>query len=446
MPDRPPNLHVVTLGCQMNKLDSEAVAGHLLDAGYVAVRSARDADVVLINTCSVRQHAEDKVWSLLGVLRQRKRQHPQMVIVVMGCMAQRERESIFERMPHVDIVCGTGELPRLPELIAEARAKRQRVLAVDEVSHGALPRLVRRRPNRFQAFVGVMRGCDNFCAYCIVPYVRGRERSRPVDDVVDEVRRLADDGCREVTLLGQNVNSYGRGLEPPATLAALLRRLDPIDGIQRIRFVTSHPKDATDELFEAMAELPSVCPWLHLPAQAGSNRVLRNMRRGYTREHYLERVARLRQLVPGMEMASDFIVGFPGETDEEFEQTVDLVERCDYQNCFIFKYSPRPGTRAAEMDDDVPWDTKRARNHRLLAVQRAVMERRQAAMVGSRVEVLVEGVSKKDASKLMGRSRANHIVVFAGDSSLAGSLVDVDIVDFTPLTLFGRLVPGGMER
>jgi tRNA-2-methylthio-N6-dimethylallyladenosine synthase len=284
-----------------------------------------------------------------------------------------------------------------------------------------------------------MRGCDNFCSYCIVPYVRGREHSRPPGEIADEVHRLADDGCKEVTLLGQNVNSYGRTLGDGTTLAGLLRRLDAIDGLERLRFVTSHPKDATDELFQAMADLPSVCPYLHLPAQAGANRVLHDMNRRYTREYYLERVARLRGLVPGIEIAGDFIVGFPGETDDEFEQTVGLVRQVEYQNCFIFKYSPRPGTAAAELDDDVPWETKRERNHRLLAAQEAVMARRQAAMVGSRVEVLVEGVSKKDATKLTGRSRANHIVAFPGDASLAGQTLAVEIVDSTPLTLFGKI-------
>jgi len=423
----------------MNKLDSEAVAGHLLDAGYTETALACDADVVLINTCSVRQHAEDKVWSLLGTLRSRKAREPGLVIAVMGCMAQRERERIQARMPHVDLVVGTMELARLPELIGEVRERRRRVLAVAEGGLGAPPRVVRRRPSRFQAFVGVMRGCDNFCAYCVVPYVRGREQSRPVEEIADEVRRLADDGVREVTLLGQNVNSYGRTLGDGTTLATLLRRLDRIEGLGRLRFVTSHPKDASDELFRAMADLPSVCPYLHMPAQAGSNRVLRDMNRGYSREHYLERIARLRETVPGVEVSGDFIVGFPGETDEEFEETADLVRRVEYLNCFIFKYSPREGTRAAAMPDDVPWAAKRERNRRLLAVQQAIMGRRQAAMVGRTVEVLVEGASKKDAAKLTGRSRANHIVAFPGDAALAGRTVTVAIEDSTPLTLLGRL-------
>ena len=432
-------LHVVTFGCQMNKLDSELVAGRLLEDGCREARSLAEADVVVINTCSVRQHAEDKVWSLLGALRRRKERNPAMVIAVVGCMAQREGARILERMPHVDIVCGPQELGRLPELVAEAREGRRRLVATGQ-SAVCLPRVVARRPNRFQAFVAVMRGCDNFCSYCIVPYVRGRERSRAPEEIEEEVRRLVADGCKEITLLGQNVNSYGRTLEPPTTLAALLRRLDRIEGLERIRFVTSHPKDATDELFQAMAELPRVCHHLHMPAQSGSNRILREMNRRYSREHYLERLARLRELVPDVEVASDFIVGFPGETDEEFEETVDLVRQAEFLNCFIFKYSPRPGTRAARMPDDVPWEVKRQRNRHLLAVQEEIMRRRQAAMVGKVVEVLVEGPSKRDATKLTGRTRQNHIVAFPGEPAMAGRTVLVRITDSTPLTLFGEVV------
>jgi len=454
----------------MNKLDSEIVAGQLAEAGYALVDDAADADVVLINTCSVRQHAEEKVWSLLGTLRHRKAKNPGLVLVVMGCMAQREGERIVRRMPHVDIVCGPMELARLPELIASrglprpregtqdevpvhppagqetrgrqdgTRGRNSHVLAVAEGDLGSFPRIVQRRPNRFQAFVSILRGCDNYCSYCIVPYVRGREASRPVAEIADEVRRLVADGVKEVTLLGQNVNSYGHALGDGTTLSTLLRQLDRIAGLERLRFVTSHPKDASDELFAAMAELPSVCPHLHLPAQAGSNRVLCDMNRRYTREHYLDRVARAREMVPGIELASDFIVGFPGETEEEFEETVDLVRRVEFQNCFIFKYSPRPGTRAAKMPDDVPWATKQARNRRLLAVQEAIMKRRNAALVGQTLEVLVEGTSKKDAGKLIGRSRANHIVAFPGDPALEGQTVRVEIVDSTPLTLFGKIL------
>jgi tRNA-2-methylthio-N6-dimethylallyladenosine synthase len=434
----PPKLLVITFGCQMNKLDSEVVAGHLLEAGYVATDSPRDADVILINTCSVRQHAEDKVWSLLGTLRPRKARRPGLVIGVIGCMAQKERDHIRQRMPHVDLVCGPMELDRLPELIEEIRQRHEPVLAVGEGHVGRVPRVVSHRPNRFQAFVAIMRGCDNYCAYCVVPAVRGHEESRPPDEVAAEVEALVADGVVEVTLLGQNVNSYGRTLGDGTNLVSLLQRLDPIAGLQRLRFVTSHPKDATDELFQAIADLPHVCPYLHLPAQSGSNRVLRDMNRRYTREHYLERIARLRETVPGVEVASDFIVGFPGETDAEFEETVDLVRRVEFQNCFVFKYSPRAGTKAAEVPDDVPWAVKQERNSRLLGVQKEIMGRRNAAMVGRVLDVLVEGASSRDPANLTGRSRANHIVAFPGDAALAGHTVPVTIVDATALTLLGQ--------
>ncbi len=437
----------------MNKLDSEVAAGQLVEAGYVPTEQSDDADVILINTCSVRQHAEDKVWSLLGALRALKARRPGLVLGVIGCMAQKERERILRRMPHVDLVCGPMELDRLPELVGDARRRqaspeRSRrdacatggpLLAVGEGHVGRVPRVVRRRQSPFQAFVAVMRGCDNFCSYCIVPYVRGREVSRPLDEVAAEARALVADGVKEVTLLGQNVNSYGRTFGDGTTLVTLLRRLDHIEGLERLRFVTSHPKDASDELFHAMAELPSVCPYLHLPAQSGSNRVLRDMNRGYTREHYIERIARLREIVPGVEVASDFIVGFPGETEAEFEETVDLVRRAEFQNCFVFKYSPRGGTKAAELPDDVPWATKQERNRRILAVQQEIMRRRNAALVGRVLEVLVEGVSPRDPANLTGRSRANHIVAFPGETGLAGRTVSVTIVNSTALTLLGRL-------
>lgn len=469
----PLKLHVVTFGCQMNKLDSEAVAGQLLEGGCVAAESSGDADMILINTCSVRQHAEDKVWSLLGTLRALKRRNPRLIIGVIGCMAQKEGEAILRRMPHVDIVCGAMQLGQLPGLLAEALHRRSlmaprqpearnpepfedagrgtRTRDEDDSSTptpitqhptpdaAALPRIVRRRPNRFQAFVAIMRGCDNFCSYCIVPYVRGREESRPLAEVVAEVEALVADGVKEVTLLGQNVNSYGRTLGDGTRLATLLARLDRIAGLERLRFVTSHPKDASDELFRTMAELPSVCPHLHLPAQSGSNRVLRDMNRCYTREHYLERIARLRELVPGVEVASDFIVGFPGESEAEFQETVSLVQQAEFQNCFVFKYSPRSGTRAAELPDDVPWGVKLERNRHLLAVQEAIMRRRNAAMIGRVLEVLVEGASARDPANLTGRTRANHIVAFPGPPGLEGQTVEIQIVDATALTLLGRL-------
>jgi tRNA-2-methylthio-N6-dimethylallyladenosine synthase len=361
-------------------------------------------------------------------------------------MAQNEGDRIFKRMPHVNLVCGTRMFSKLPELLEEINGTNKRIIAVDEDGEVSFDRLVTQRQNRYNAFVSVMRGCDNYCSYCIVPYVRGREFSRPVTDIIDEVKRLADDGCKEVTLLGQNVNSYGKGLNGEVTLATLLRKLDPIEGIERIRFVTSHPRDMTKEIIEAVGELPGVCEYLHMPAQSGSDKILERMRRQYTSAHYRELIEMAKSLVPDIKIASDFIVGFPGETEGDFEDTVKLLNDVRCQNSFIFKYSPRTGTAAAEFPDDVQEETKKKRNHILLDLQKKISTEENRKIVGKSVEVLVEGTSKSDAGRLSGRTRQNQIVAFdlpegsnqAGVSSLmSGKLVNIDIVDSTDLTLFG---------
>jgi tRNA-2-methylthio-N6-dimethylallyladenosine synthase len=363
-------------------------------------------------------------------------------------MAQNEGDRIFKRMPHVNLVCGTRMFSKLPELLEEINGTNKRIIAVDEDGEVSFERLVTQRQNRYNAFVSVMRGCDNYCSYCIVPYVRGREFSRPVTDITDEVKRLADDGCKEVTLLGQNVNSYGKGLNGKVTLATLLRRLDPIEGIERIRFVTSHPRDMTKEIIEAVGELPGVCEYLHMPAQSGSDKILKRMKRQYTSAYYRELVEMARSLVPDIKIASDFIVGFPGETEGDFEDTVKLLNDVRCQNSFIFKYSLRTGTAAAEFPDDVQEETKKGRNHILLDLHKKISTEENRKIVGKSVEVLVEGTSKSDAGRLSGRTRQNQIVAFdlpegnnqADVSSLlSGKLVNIDIVDSTDLTLFGDL-------
>ncbi|NOZ22946.1 MAG: tRNA (N6-isopentenyl adenosine(37)-C2)-methylthiotransferase MiaB [Planctomycetes bacterium] len=432
--------HFFTFGCQMNKLDSELAAGELARAGMAEAETAEEADVILFNTCSVRQHAEDKVYSNLGALRARKRRDPHLVIGVIGCVAQREGERIFERMPHVDLVCGTRMFLKLPDLIKRVCESRDQVLAIDEDQAIAYRRSTSCRPDRFRAFVSVMRGCDNWCAYCVVPALRGPEVSRPIADVVAEVRRLAEDGCREVTLLGQNINSYGKRLRPRATLAELVAEVNGVEGIERIRFVTSHPKDMSDEMLRAVADLDKVCENIHLPAQSGSNRILGAMKRRYTAERYREIIAKAREWIPEVTFASDFIVGFPGETEEDFQDTVRLVRDCRFQNSFIFKYSPRPGTAAAELPDDVPMKVKKARNQELLRTQEEVSRELNDAMIGREIEVLVEGPSKSDKTRLVGRTRRNHIVVFTGLEDLTGTLRTIRITDATPLTLFGDLV------
>jgi len=434
-----PSVVIHAYGCQMNKLDAELVLGKLLDAGYVPADEDAVADVILFHTCSVREHAEARVYSNAGKLKHLKRRRPGVVIGILGCMAQKDREAIFARLPHVDLVCGTREFPRIVELVEEVR-RRGRVVACGEDVEVTYDRDVAARPNRFQAYVGIMRGCDNFCAYCIVPYLRGRETSRPPGEVVDEVRRLVDDGVREVTLLGQNVNSYGKSFGRAGALADLLRDLGGIQGLIRLRFVTSHPKDMTRPILDAMRDVPCVCESLHMPAQSGSDRILKRMNRGYTNAQYRDIAALARDLVPGIAIASDFIVGFPGETRADYEETEALVREMRFQNSFIFKYSPRPGTRAAKMADDVPWAEKKRRNAALLAAQEAVNRQAHAAMIGEVVEVLVEGRSKRDARRLTGRTRTNRIVVFEGAPGLAGRLAMVRITDATPLTLAGELV------
>ncbi|HHT9109179.1 MAG TPA: tRNA (N6-isopentenyl adenosine(37)-C2)-methylthiotransferase MiaB [Candidatus Wunengus sp. YC63] len=428
-----------TFGCQMNKLDAELSLGLLQEEGYRIVDKVDEADVILFNTCSVRQHAEHKVYSHLGALKTLKKKHPEVIVGVLGCMAQKDGEAIFKRMPHVDLVCGTRMFSRLPEMLLKIRNHGSHVLAIDEDQIVNVKRAVTYRPNFYQAFVTVMRGCDNYCSYCIVPYVRGREISRTIADIKEEVQSLVSNGCKEVTLLGQNINSYGKGLDGNVTLGDLLSELNAIDGLERIRFVTSHPADMSRDLIRTMSRLERVCGYLHMPAQSGSDEVLKRMRRGYTAGYYREFVRYARELIPHLTVASDFIVGFPGETEEDFQETVQLMEDIRFQNCFIFKYSPRTGTKAAELKDDVPDETKRARNLKLLELQKKISLEENTKMIGKKVEVLVEGASKSDPNRLSGRTRQNHIVVFNGSQELVGKLVGVLIHEVTDLTLFGKI-------
>jgi len=428
-----------TFGCQMNKLDAELSLGLLQEEGYKIVDKVDDADVILFNTCSVRQHAEHKVYSHLGALKTLKKKHPEVIVGVLGCMAQKDGEAIFKRMPHVDLVCGTRMFSRLPEMLLKIRNHGSHVLAIDEDQIVNVKRAVTYRPNFYQAFVTVMRGCDNYCSYCIVPYVRGREISRTIADIKEEVQSLVSNGCKEVTLLGQNINSYGKGLDGNVTLGDLLSELNEIDGLDRIRFVTSHPADMSRDLIRTMSRLEKVCEYLHMPAQSGSDEVLKRMRRGYTAGYYREFVRYARELIPHLTVASDFIVGFSGETEEDFQETVQLMEDIRFQNCFVFKYSPRTGTKAAELKDDVPDETKRARNLKLLELQKKISLEENTKMIGKKVEVLVEGASKSDPNRLSGRTRQNHIVVFNGSQELVGKLVGVLIHEVTDLTLFGKI-------
>lgn len=438
-------IHLVTFGCQMNKLDSELVAGALATAGHRMVASAEEADTVLFNTCSVRNQAENRVLSHIGQLKERKRKESGLLIGVLGCMAQRLGADLLRQAPGTDLVVGTRQFPHIAELLAQAESGP--VVATDEVplaTEGALPQHRHRGgPN---AWVAVMRGCNNFCAYCIVPHVRGREESRPLEAVVDEVGALVAAGAVEITLLGQSIDKYGQDLTPRRSLTDLLVAVDAVPGLARLRFVTAHPRAVTAELFETMAALPSVCEHLHMPAQSGSDAILQAMNRGYTRAAYEATLAAGHARIPDLAVASDFIVGFPGENEQDFAETLDLVQTARFQTLFAFRYSPRPGTQAATRPDNVPREAKEERLQALLQAQEGISQERNQALIGTRTTVLVEGLSKRDSANLAGRNRQNALVMIpappdpAAQQALVGREVEVVLSQATPLTLFGTLV------
>ena len=448
--DNPTRYFLHSYGCQMNKLDSELVESRLLQAGYRAAKTEEEADVVLLNTCSVRQHAEDRVWSRLGRLRIRKRREPSLVVGVLGCMAQEHKRSMQARMPHVDLVVGPSAFGDIEKKVEQARQRNlgaaqlgAGILAVNQGASGdGIRRNVKVRPHRSQAYISVMRGCNMPCTYCIVPTTRGPEISRTIDQIAEEAERLADDGVTEVTLLGQTVNAYGRDQNPKVTLAQLLHRLHEIPSLHRIAFITSHPNFLTEELIAAFADLPRLSQYLHLPVQSGSNRVLKAMQRGYTVERYLDRVERLMDVAPHIELHSDFIVGFPSETVDDFQATADLMQRVRFAQSYVFKYSPRPCTVSAdERSDDIPEAEKRRRNGILLELQEAHSSEHNQRQVGRIQEVLIEGQSPKSKSRMTGRTTHHRIVHFdADDPSLIGRYMPVRITRALPHSLVGELV------
>ena len=419
-------LYIETVGCQMNVLDSELVVASLRREGFELTPRPDDADCVLFNTCSVREHAEEKIYSALGRLKNAKRQNPQKIIGVIGCMAQNHQKTVFERAPYVDLVVGPGQLHQVPALIAKVAAGAGPQLEVSlgrkdgtrdaiERSHESFDPLrdPSMRPTPFQAYVRIQIGCDKFCTYCIVPSVRGPEQSRPPAHILAEARQLADEGCKEITLLGQTVNSYRyREGDRTTRMSDLLAALHDIDGIERIKFVTNYPKDMTDDLLAAVRDLPKVANYLHVPAQSGSDDVLKRMKRGYTVGEYRDMHDRVREELPEVAVTSDFIVGFCGETDDDFAATCELVRDCRFKNSFIFKYSERPGTKGAELyADDVPEDVKRRRNNELLALQNEISEADNQQFLGRQVEVLIEGPSKAACGMGMPtRTRAWHTI------------------------------------
>ena len=457
-------LYIETVGCQMNVLDSELVVASLRKEGYELTDNTCDADTILFNTCSVRQHAEDKIYSALGRLKNAKQHNPQKIIGVLGCMAQKDQRLIFERAPYVDLIVGPGQLHQIPNLIANiADGARQQIevslgrkdgtRTVVERSHESFDPLrdATMRPTPHQAYVRIQIGCDKFCTYCIVPSVRGPEQSRPPSEILAEARQLADEGCKEIILLGQTVNSYRHREGGQETrLSDLLHRLHEIEGLRRIKFVTNYPKDMTVDLLETVRDLPKCAKYLHVPLQSGSNQILERMKRGYTVEDYREMMDRIRQWLPDCAVTSDFIVGFCGESEEDFQRTCSLVREQRFKNSFIFKYSERPGTKGAELyRDDVPEEVKKRRNNELLAMQNEISEADNQPFIGRQVEVLVEGPSKaaekgetnnSEQLQLTGRTMCDRIVVFDGSRRQIGQIMPVTVYDANAHTLFGSVV------
>src|SRR5262245_39265546 len=429
--------HVTTFGCQMNAHDSERIKGMLESLGIGEATAQEEADVVVFNTCTIREKPNQKLAAHLAQAAARKRENPDVVIAVGGCYAEAQRERIFELYPFVDVAFGPGSIPHLADWIGAGGDAPRGRFGTHEHFAGHLPM---HRERRFHAWVQVSMGCNSKCAYCIVPAVRGREQSRRPGDIVAEVTRLAADGVREITLLGQNVNSWGRDLAPEirTEFGELLRACDAVEGVERIRFTSPHPKDFRDPVIAAMAECGAVCEHVHLPVQSGSSRVLKAMRRTYSRERYLALVERLRAAIPDLALGTDIIVGFPGETDDDFRRTLEVVEEVRYDSAFTFIYSPRRGTEAAELPDQIPDDVKHDRLERLVEVVQRVAAERNAVRVGGVEEVLVEGPSRSDPALLRGRTRRNTTVNFAGPAA-PGELVDVRIDGSTSTTLRGRV-------
>jgi tRNA-2-methylthio-N6-dimethylallyladenosine synthase len=432
------SFHIITFGCQMNEHDSERMTGILEARGCTPAPVAGDADMVILNTCSIREKAEQKFYSELGRLRTLKDEKPGLKIAVAGCIAQQEGPNILSRAPYVDLIFGPSDIARLSDLVDRRLSQISPVVDTSGDAEYHRRRIPAKRTDKIKAWVSIMYGCDNFCTYCVVPHLRGRECSRTSEDIVNEVRELAQNGYKEVTLLGQNVNSYGKGLEQSADFPELLRLVGDVPGIERIRFVTSHPRDLSDGLIAAVRDLPKVCEALHLPVQSGSDRMLVSMNRKYTRVDYLEKVKRLRNAVPGIALTTDIIVGFPGETEQDFEMTVKLLEEVLYDGIFAFKYSRRPGTAALKLSGHLPEQVKEERLARVLDLQKTITVKKNKALTGTIQEVLVDGYSKR-GDTVTGRTRGNKTVNIDGPASRIGSLVHAQIISTGVNSLSGKI-------
>ena len=437
------SFYISTYGCQMNENDSEKLSGMLTQMGFCENNDMKESDLVIFNTCCVRESAEEKVFGHLGLLKGIKKQKPDMKIAVCGCMMQQEKrvEEIKKKYQHVDLVFGTHNIHELPEFIKKIFNHEKRIIAVKEFSDSITEKIPMKRKDKIKAWVKVMHGCNNYCSYCIVPYVRGREKSRDINEVVSEVKSLAEKGYKEITLLGQNVNSYGRDLDKNLKFSDLLSKVNTISGIERIRFMTSHPKDLSDDLIYAVKNLNKACEHIHLPLQSGSTNVLKSMNRHYTKQEFTDLAKKIQDTIPDVSLTTDIIVGFPGETDEDFEDTLDVLNKVRFDFAYMFIYSKRPGTPASSFIDQIPEDIKKERFNRLLNLQNKISKEKNDRFCGLELEVLVEGASKNNENVFAGRTRTNKIVNFYSDkNNLSGKLVGVKIEIAKTWSLFGHLV------
>ena len=436
-------IYTKTYGCQMNEYDSARILQVMKQQGYTPTMQPEEADLIILNTCSVRDKAEQKVYSALGRWRDLKKQRHGLVIGVGGCVAQQEGEALLRRVPYLDLVFGTHNIHKLGEMVREVQDQGNRPVEVAFYRDPAYLEDQYGRPEVHgpKAYVTIMQGCNKVCSFCIVPHVRGREISRSSDNIISEVRELtAGQGVREVMLLGQNVNSYGKTHQGELTFPQLLHKINEIEGLDRIRFTTSHPQDLSPELIDAYAVLEKLCEHLHLPVQSGSDTVLQRMRRGYSCKEYLDRIYRLKDRCPGVALSTDIIVGFPGETDQEFETTLEILEKMEYDEIFAFKYSPRPQTVAAKINsDDVPEETKKSRLQAVLDLQKGISLRKNRQLIGRLEKILFEGESKLNKDRMMGRTRTNKVVNFKASKSLLGRTIDVRITGATANSLMGEL-------
>lgn len=432
--------YIETWGCQMNEEDSEKLAGMLKNIGYTDTLNREEASIIIFNTCCVRENAELKVFGNLGTLRKLKEKNPDLVIAVCGCMMQQKgmAEDIVRRFPYVDIVFGTHNAYKFPEYLNRVKQENVVVKEIMDKETEIIEGMPIERKSDAKAYVTIMYGCNNFCTYCVVPYVRGRERSRKPEDIENEIIELVNEGYKEITLLGQNVNSYGKGLEPEITFADLLKRIDKIPGLERLRFMTSHPKDLSEDVIKAIKEGNKICEQIHLPVQSGSSRILKIMNRKYTREDYLNLIRKIKKEIPDVAISTDIIVGFPGETEEDFEETLSLVKEVEFDSAYTFIYSRRKYTPADKMEDQIDDAVKHERFNRLIEVINEASAKKNKEYEGKVVEVLVEGESKNDSTRLMGRTRTGKLVNFAGDKESIGSLVNVKITKAQSFSLNGE--------